>query len=80
MTEHVSFPDADGLAALGTCESLLLALADSRSSANKTHAAYSPMLAPPSKALLPHPRALTNIMLSSPLSNASSRAKNGVRH
>ena len=30
MTEHVRFPDADGLAALGICESLLLALTDSK--------------------------------------------------
>ena len=30
MTEHVRLPDADGLAALGICESLLLALTDSK--------------------------------------------------
>lgn len=28
MTEHVRFNDADGMAALGICESLLLALTD----------------------------------------------------
>ena len=28
MTEHARFPDADGSAALGICESLLLALTD----------------------------------------------------
>jgi len=28
MTEHVRLPDADGTAALGICESLLLALTD----------------------------------------------------
>ena len=30
MTEHGRLPDADGLAALGICESLLLALTDSK--------------------------------------------------
>ena len=30
MTENVRFPDADGIAALGICESLLLALTDSK--------------------------------------------------
>jgi hypothetical protein len=30
MTEHASFPDADGTAALGICESLLLALTDAK--------------------------------------------------
>jgi hypothetical protein len=30
MTKHVRFPDADGLAALGICESLLFALSDSK--------------------------------------------------
>ena len=30
MTEHVRFPDADGTAALGICESLLLALTDGK--------------------------------------------------
>ena len=30
MTTHVRFPDAEGLAALGICESLLLALTDSK--------------------------------------------------
>ena len=28
MTEHVRFPDAHGIAALGICEALLLALTD----------------------------------------------------
>jgi hypothetical protein len=30
MTEHALFPDADGAAALGICESLLLALTDGK--------------------------------------------------
>ena len=30
MTAHVEFPGADGTAALGICESLLLALTDSK--------------------------------------------------
>jgi hypothetical protein len=30
MTEHVGFPDVDGTAALGICESLLLALTDAK--------------------------------------------------
>ncbi len=30
MTEHVRFPDADGTAALGICELLLLALTDAK--------------------------------------------------
>ena len=30
MTEHARFPDADGTAALGICESLLLALTDGK--------------------------------------------------
>jgi hypothetical protein len=30
MTEHARFPDADGSAALGICESLLLALTDGK--------------------------------------------------
>ena len=30
MTEHVRFSDADGTAALGICESLLLALTDAK--------------------------------------------------
>ena len=30
MTAHVRFPDANGTAALGICESLLLALTDSK--------------------------------------------------
>lgn len=30
MNQHVRFPDADGTAALGICESLLLALTGSR--------------------------------------------------
>jgi len=42
MTEPLRFPDADGTAALGICESLLLALTDAKilSDGGKAHRVF----------------------------------------
>ena len=42
MTAHVHFPGADGTAALGICESLLLALTDSKIISDAVATAESP--------------------------------------